>query len=52
MSKAAVEDRNLTVSQKESAYFTLTNEPDPLVYENTPENYVKIVGMLILFYLF
>jgi len=25
---------------------------DPLVYENTPLNYAKIVGMLILFYIF
>lgn len=25
---------------------------DPLVYENTTENYLKIVGMLFIFYIF
>jgi len=29
-----------------------TNSYDPLVYENTTENWFKIVGMLILFYIF
>lgn len=41
---------NLTESQKKSAYFSTDSGYDPLVYENTPENYAKIVGMLLLFY--
>jgi amino acid permease len=43
---------NLTASQANSAYFSHTDGYDPLVYENTPQNWVKIVGMLILFYIF
>merc|ERR1712216_949725 len=39
-------------SQMNSAYFSHTDGYDPLVYENTPQNWVKIVGMLILFYIF
>ena len=42
----------LTKSMKESAYFSHDSGYDPLVYENTPENWIKIVGMLMLFYLF
>ena len=41
----------LTPSQKDSAYFNMDNNYDPAVYENTPENWVKIVLMLWLFYL-
>ena len=37
---------------KESAYFSHDSGYDPEVYENTKENWVKIVGMLILFYIF
>ena len=40
----------LSESQKKSAYFSLQNSYDPLVYENTIGNYFKIVGMLLLFY--
>lgn len=42
----------LSPSQATSAYFSHGDGYDPLVYENTPENWVKIVGMLILFYIF
>ena len=42
---------NLTESQKKSAYFSLQNSYDPLVYENTCANYIKILGMLFLFYI-
>merc|ERR1712179_656067 len=41
-----------TQSQKESAYFNMDDAYDPMVYENTVENYFKIVGMLMLFYMF
>jgi len=41
-----------TESQKASAYFNMDDGYDPLVYENTPANYAKIIGMLGLFYLF
>ena len=37
---------------KESAYFSHDSGYDPEVYENTKENWVKIVCMLALFYLF
>ena len=40
----------LSESQKKSAYFSLQNSYDPLVYENTIGNYFKILGMLLLFY--
>ena len=43
---------NLTQSQANSAYFSHTDGYDPLVYENTPENWFKIIGMMILFYIF
>ena len=43
---------NLTASQANSAYFSHTDGYDPLVYENTPENWFKIIGMMILFYIF
>ena len=43
---------NLTQSQKNSAYFSQDSGYDPLVYENTTENWFKILGMLILFYIF
>ena len=42
----------LTKSMKNSAYFSADQEIDREVYYNTPENYVKIAGMLLLFYLF
>merc|ERR1719313_676715 len=42
----------LTKSMKESAYFSHDSGYDPEVYENTPANWVKIVTMLLLFYLF
>jgi hypothetical protein len=40
----------LSESQKKSAYFSLQNSYDPMVYENTVGNYFKILGMLFLFY--
>ena len=43
---------NLTASQANSAYFSHTDGYDPLVYENTPDNWFKIIGMMILFYIF
>ena len=43
---------NLTASQANSAYFSHTDGYDPLVYENTPINWVKILGMMVLFYIF
>jgi amino acid permease len=43
---------HFTESQKASAYFNMDDSYDPLVYENTPGNYVKIVGMLCVFYCF
>lgn len=42
----------MTESQKASAYFNHADGYDPLVYENTPQNWVKIVGMLLTFYCF
>ena len=41
----------LTKSQAASAYFQHDADYDKDVYENTPQNWVKIVGMLILFYI-
>ena len=41
----------LTKSQAESAFFNMRDTYDKDVYENTAENWVKIVGMLMLFYL-
>ena len=41
----------LTKSQATSAYFQQDSGYDKDVYENTRENWVKIVGMLILFYI-
>lgn len=43
---------HLTESQKQSAYFAVDTGIDKAVYENTPENWGKIIGMLILFYIF
>lgn len=40
----------LSESQKKSAYFSLRDSYDPLVYENTIGNYFAILGMLLLFY--
>merc|ERR1712167_430698 len=45
-------EMELTKSMKESAYFSHDSGYDPAVYENTKENWVKIVTMLLLFYLF
>merc|ERR1712205_12805 len=45
-------EMGLTKSMKESAYFSHDSGYDPAVYENTKENWVKIVCMLLLFYLF
>ena len=42
----------LTKSQQESAYFAIGDSYDPLVYENTNENWVKIIGAFIVFYVF
>ena len=42
----------LTKSMKESAYFAVDDGYDKEVYQNTKENWVKIVMMLCLFYLF
>ena len=50
---AAADTRaNLTQPQANSAYFSHTDGYDPLVYENTPDNWFKIIGMMILFYIF
>ena len=43
---------NLTKSQQESAYFAVGDTYDPLVYENTPMNWVMIIGAFIIFYIF
>ena len=37
---------------KNSAYFAADQGYDKMVYENTVDNYFKIVGMLLLFYAF
>jgi len=52
MSDTKKHNTNYTESQKGSAYFNMDDGYDPLVYENTVENYFKIVGMLFLFYIF
>lgn len=52
MSSAEANTDNLTESQKQSAYFALDNGYDPLVYENTWENWGKIIAMFIGFYCF
>ena len=41
---------DLTQSQAESAFFNMRDTYDKDVYENTAENWVKIVGMLLIFY--
>ena len=41
---------DLTNSQAESAFFNMRDTYDKDVYENTAGNWVKIVGMLLLFY--
>ena len=41
----------LSKSQAESAFFNMRDTYDKDVYENTWQNWVKIVGMLALFYL-
>ena len=46
------EQSNLSPSQINSAYFSHTDGYDPLVYENTPGNWFKIIGMMIIFYIF
>jgi len=52
MSEEKKHNTNYTESQKASAYFNMDDGYDPLVYENTVENYFKIVGMLFIFYIF
>jgi len=52
MSDTKKHNTNYTESQKGSAYFNMDDGYDPLVYENTVENYFKIVGMLFIFYIF
>ena len=47
-----IDQKHLTESQKQSAYFAADSGYDKEVYENTPENWVKIIGMFILFYSF
>jgi hypothetical protein len=42
----------LTESQKNSAYFAQDAGYDKAVYENDLANWFKIVGMLLLFYVF
>ena len=42
----------LTESQMNSAYFAQDDGYDKAVYENDLQNWFKIVGMLILFYIF
>ena len=41
---------DLTQSQAESAFFNMRDTYDKDVYENTAGNWVKIVGMLAIFY--
>lgn len=41
---------NLSKSQKESAYFNMESNYDPLVYENTWGNIGAILAMFALFY--
>lgn len=43
---------SLTESQKNSAYFAQDDGYDKAVYENDLQNWFKIVGMLLLFYIF
>ena len=52
MASLGGDQAHLTESQKQSAYFNQDTGYDPAVYENTPENWVKIFGMLGLFYVF
>lgn len=47
-----MKQEHLTESQKTSAYFQQDSGYDKEVYENDAKNWVKIVGMLMLFYLF
>ena len=42
----------LTKSQQESAYFNIGDDYDKDFYENDLQNWVKIVGMFIVFYVF
>ena len=42
----------LSTSMKQSAYFTMENSYDKDVYENDLTNWVKIISMLALFYVF
>jgi len=46
------DQKHLTESQKQSAYFAADSGYDKEVYENTWQNWVKIIGMFILFYIF
>ena len=43
---------HLTASQKKSAYFAQDDGYDKDVYENTTGNWFKMIGMLMLFYVF
>ena len=43
---------DLSESQKQSAYFAQDSGYDKAVYENDLNNWFKIVGMLLLFYVF
>ena len=43
---------DLTQSQQKSAYFAMNDDYDPLVYENTPGNWVMIILAFICFYVF
>ena len=47
-----IDQKHLTESQKQSAYFAADSGYDKEVYENTPQNWLKIIGMFILFYTF
>ena len=42
----------MTESQKTSAYFAVDTGYDKKVYENDINNWFKIIGMLMLFYIF
>lgn len=46
------ENTHLTQSMKESAYFNQGDDYDKNVYENDLNNWFKIVGMLMVFYVF
>ena len=43
---------NLTESQKQSAYFNIGDDYDKDFYENDLQNWIKIIGMFIIFYIF